>query len=127
MKIRVFILPFCVALLAMAPPSLYSKTGMVVSDHTLASRVGAEILAQGGNAVDAAIATTLAAGVVQPAGSGLGGGGFAVVQKGKEKAFVLDFRERAPEKATRDMYVKHPREKASRFGGLAVAIPNESI
>ena len=48
------------------------------------------------------------------------------MQKGKEKAFVLDFRERAPENATRDMYVNHSREKASRFGGLVVAILNES-
>ena len=126
MRKRFFILPICSILLAMAPPSLYSKKGMIASDHELVSLVGAEILARGGNAVDAAIASTLAAGVAQPAGSGLGGGGFALVQEGKENAFVLDFRERAPEKSTRDMYVNQARKKASRYGGLAVAIPNES-
>ena len=99
---------------------------MVASDHELASQVGAEVLARGGNAVDAVIATTLAAGVVQPAGSGLGGGGFALVQEGHEPAFVLDFRERAPAASTREMYINHPRANASRFGGLAVAIPNEA-
>lgn len=126
MRKSLFVLPLFGLLLAMAPPSLYSQAGAVASDHILASQVGAEILAKGGNAVDAIIATALAAGVVQPAGSGFGGGGFALVQEGSENAFVLDFRERAPSAATRDMYVNNPRPKASRNGGLAVAIPNES-
>ena len=126
MKKKLILIPLLSLLVAMAPPSLFSKSGMVAADHELASRVGAEILAKGGNAVDAAIATTLAAGVVQPAGSGFGGGGFAIVQEGNKEAFVLDFRERAPAAATREMYIDNPREKASRVGGLAVAIPNES-
>lgn len=112
--------------LAMAPPSLFSTKGIVAADHHLVSRAGAEILATGGNAVDAVIASALTAGVVQPAGSGLGGGGFALVQQGTESAFCLDFRERAPASATREMFIDHPRIKASRIGGLAVAIPNES-
>ena len=75
--------------------------------------------------MDAAIATTLSAGVVQIAGSGLGGGGFAVVTNDNE-SLALDFRERAPNAAHRDMYVNSSVEKASRYGGLAVAIPNEA-
>ena len=117
----------CSALLALAiaPPSLYSQSGVVAADHILASQAGAQILRQGGNAVDAVISTTLAAGVVQPVGSGLGGGGFAVVHKVDNAPFVLDFRERASTKASRDMFVNQSREKASQKGGLAVAIPNE--
>lgn len=112
-------------LLAFGPPSTHSKNGLVASDHPLASEAGASILAQGGNAVDAVIAATLSAGVVQIAGSGLGGGGFAVVINDNESV-ALDFRERAPNAAHRDMYVNSTIEKASRYGGLAVAIPNES-
>ena len=69
--------------------------GMVVADHALASEAGAVVLRQGGNAVDAAVAAALACGVVQPASSGLGGGGFAVVH-GPGFSEVLDFREIAP-------------------------------
>ena len=67
----------------------------------------------------------LTAGVVQIAGSGLGGGGFALVNDGDE-TMVVDFRERAPQAAHRNMYVESTVEKASRYGGLAVAIPNEA-
>ena len=112
-------------LLAFGPPSTHSKNGVVASDHPLASEAGASILAKGGNAVDAVIAATLSAGVVQIAGSGLGGGGFAVVVKNDE-SIALDFRERAPNAAYREIYVNSTVENASRYGGLAVAIPNES-
>jgi gamma-glutamyltranspeptidase/glutathione hydrolase len=99
---------------------------MVASDHRLASEAGAQILAAGGNAVDAVVATALAAGVVQPAGSGLGGGGFAVVVGVDGTPFVLDFREVAPAGATRDMYVQSTQENASRIGGLAVGVLGEA-
>ena len=75
--------------------------------------------------IDATVATALAAGVVQIAGSGLGGGGFAIVNDGDETT-VIDFRERAPQSVHRNMYVESTVEKASRYGGLAVAIPNEA-
>jgi gamma-glutamyltranspeptidase/glutathione hydrolase len=87
------------------------------------------MLERGGNAVDAAVAAALAAGVVQPAGSGLGGGGFALVTVPGNAPWILDFREIAPSGITADAYrdaagVVSP--TASRVGGLAVAVPGES-
>ena len=114
-------------LLAAAP---YPETGqgMVAADHELASWAGAEVLRRGGNAADAAVAAVLAAGVVQPAGSGLGGGGFAVVVNGEERT-VLDFREVAPAAASADMFLDEAGEvvpNSSRVGGLAVGVPGEA-
>lgn len=122
-----FVLSSLSLLLAIAPAPLEGPGGMVSSDHQLASRAGAEMLAQGGNAVDAAVATALACGVVQPAGSGLGGGGFAVVH-GPQGDTVLDFREVAPTAGFADMYLDEKGQvmpKASQDGGLAVAVPGE--
>src|SRR5438046_2366398 len=79
------------------PLRVPARRGLVASDQLQASRAGAEVLAEGGNAVDAAVATALALGVVGPAGSGLGGGGFLVYWDARHKrAYVLDFRETAP-------------------------------
>jgi len=123
----------CLVLLLIAGAALaaapYPETGegMAAADHVLASEAGAEILRRGGNAADAAVATVLAAGVVQPAGSGLGGGGFAVIVEGEERT-VLDFREIAPAAASADMYLGDDGEvvkDASRVGGLAVGVPGE--
>ncbi len=112
-------------LIAAAPPPERGRRGGVAADHPLASRAGAEVLAAGGNAVDAAIAAALASGVVQPAGSGLGGGGFAlVVGPGGGDPLVLDFREVAPGAAHRDLFADRAPD-ASRLGGLAVAVPGE--
>ena len=114
-------------LLAAAPPALESTTGMVAADHELASKAGAEMLARGGNAIDAAVAAALASGVVQPAGSGLGGGGFAVVSDGSHH-HVLDFREVAPAAGTPSMFQDEQGEVVeglSTQGGLAVAVPGE--
>jgi gamma-glutamyltranspeptidase/glutathione hydrolase len=98
---------------------------MVATDHQLGSEAGAEVLAAGGNAVDAVIAAALAVGVVQPAGSGLGGGGFAVVVQPDGSAHVVDFREVAPAASTQDMYQRASTPDASRIGGLAVGVPGE--
>ena len=115
-----------VGALAAAPPSEIGRAGMVASDHRRASTAGRDVLASGGNAVDAAVATALASGVVQPASSGLGGGGFAVVVLPNGERSVLDFREVAPKKAHRDMYVDADDDQASRIGGLANAVPGEA-
>ncbi len=96
--------------------------GAVVSAHPLASRVGVLILKEGGNAVDAAIATQLALAVVYPAAGNIGGGGFMVAHLSDGKNIALDFRETAPAKATRDMYLDaagDPRPRSSQNGHLA--------
>ncbi|MFT7519309.1 MAG: gamma-glutamyltranspeptidase/glutathione hydrolase [Kiritimatiellia bacterium] len=110
-----------------ASPASERGRSVVASDHVLASRAGRQLLQEGGNAADAAVAAALAAGVVQPAGSGLGGGGFAVGSDASG-SWVLDFREVAPMASTRDMYVGDAGvdSKASRRGGMAVAVPGES-
>lgn len=104
----------------------------VAADHPLASQAGAAILADGGNAADAAAATMLALGVASPASSGLGGGGFALYYRASDRSLhYLDFRERAPGAATADMFVARPDDdeetaaNRSRAGGLAVGVPGE--
>jgi gamma-glutamyltranspeptidase/glutathione hydrolase len=86
---------------------VYTSTtgGLVVSAHPLASEVGAEILRQGGNAVDAAIAVQFALAVVYPGAGNIGGGGFMVYRSLRGEVACLDFREKAPAAATRDMYL----------------------
>jgi gamma-glutamyltranspeptidase/glutathione hydrolase len=79
--------------------------GAVVSAHALASKVGLEILKKGGNAVDAAIATQLALAVVYPGAGNIGGGGFMVAHLSNGKNVTIDFREKAPGNASRDMYL----------------------
>ncbi len=106
---------------------LTSKRGMVVSAHPLASQAGLEILRQGGNAVDAAVATTFAISVVEPFSAGIGGGGFLLLhQANNSQMKALDFRERAPLKATKNMYLDAQgkvRPKASIDGYLSVGVP----
>ncbi|MFQ5479475.1 MAG: gamma-glutamyltransferase, partial [Candidatus Binatia bacterium] len=102
--------------------------GAVAADHRLASEAGIEILRSGGNAVDAAVAASLVIGVVNPSSAGLGGGGFMVVYNSVDgRAHAIDYRERAPAAATPDMYqVDGVAPRASRRGGLAVAVPGEA-
>jgi hypothetical protein len=128
------------------------KHGAVASDHEICSQVGTSILRDGGNAVDAAVATILCLGVANPASSGLGGGAFILIHSDKinyenrahQRGFppfhdatsgtiidsngkiteVIDCREIAPAAATVDMFATKP-VSASSFGGLAVAVPGE--
>ncbi|WP_375479119.1 gamma-glutamyltransferase [uncultured Nostoc sp.] len=106
---------------------LHSKKGMVVSAHPLASEAGISMLRKGGNAVDAAVATTFALSVVEPFSAGIGGGGFLLMHSEKTGEMkALDFRERAPLKATRNMYLEAEgkvRPNASINGYLAVGTP----
>lgn len=81
------------------------KNGAVVSAHPLASKVGLQILKNGGNAFDAAIATQWALAVVFPNAGNIGGGGFLVAHKADGNSMAIDYREKAPEKAHRDMYL----------------------
>jgi gamma-glutamyltranspeptidase / glutathione hydrolase len=111
--------------LAAFPRPTRSQGGMVTSAHPLATQAGVDILARGGNAIDAAVATTLAISVVEPFSAGIGGGGFMVVKMGDEIK-TLDFRERAPQKASRNMYLDAQgkvRPNVSLEGHLAAGVP----
>ncbi|WP_417033369.1 gamma-glutamyltransferase [Dolichospermum circinale] len=115
------------AVSATITPPLRSKRGMVVSASSLASEAGLLMLKKGGNAVDAAVATTFAISVVEPFSAGIGGGGFLLFHSQKTGEIkALDFRERAPIKATKNMYLDAKgkvRPGASITGYLAVATP----
>ncbi|MDP2454124.1 MULTISPECIES: gamma-glutamyltransferase [unclassified Kaistella] len=100
--------------------------GLVVSAHPLASEAGAKILKLGGNAYDAVIATQYALAVVYPQAGNIGGGGFLVGVKNNGEKFTIDFRETAPEKSSRDMYLDkkgNANTDLSQNGRLAVGIP----
>jgi gamma-glutamyltranspeptidase/glutathione hydrolase len=100
--------------------------GAVVSAHPLASKVGVSILKQGGNAIDAAIATQLALAVVYPAAGNIGGGGFTVAHLKNGKNITIDYREKAPAKASRDMYLDtngNAQLNLSQDGHLAAGVP----
>lgn len=103
-----------------------AENGAVVSAHPLASKVGVEILKQGGNAVDAAIATQLALAVVYPNAGNIGGGGFFVARLANGETAAIDYREMAPGKAHRDMYLDadgNARTDKSQLGHLSSGVP----
>ncbi len=100
--------------------------GLVVSAHPLASEAGAKMMKMGGNAYDAVIATQLALAVVYPQAGNIGGGGFLVGVKNNGEKFTLDYRETAPEKSSKDMYLDKNGKAStdlSQNGRLAVGIP----
>ena len=104
-----------------------SKTGMVVSQRQSASEVGARILRKGGNAVDAAVATGLALSVVLPRAGNLGGGGFMVIYlKDIDQTITIDYREKAPSAAHRDLFLdekgNYDKQKA-QFSLLSAGVP----
>lgn len=100
--------------------------GMVVSQRELASQVGADVLASGGNAVDAAVAVGFALAVILPRAGNLGGGGFMILHVPGELPMALDFRERAPAAASADMFLNADGSvdrQSYRFSHKAVGVP----
>lgn len=117
---------FRVVGLAASPVPLHARNGVVASTSELASKVGVEVLKKGGNAIDAAAAVGLALAVTWPSGGNIGGGGFMLVHKGDGNSEVIDYRERAPLAATRDMYLDAQGNivnELSTVGYKAVAVP----
>ncbi len=100
--------------------------GMVATDEELGSEAGVEILKRGGNAVDGAVAVAFALAVVEPAAGNIGGGGFMLVRLADGRTSFFDYREVAPAKATRDMYIKPDGtldKELSVIGYKSVAVP----
>ena len=105
-----------------------SKNGMITSQHFLATAVGEKILNKGGNAYDASIAIAFTLAVVLPRAGNIGGGGFMVIYDGEtKKPYSIDFREKAPEFSSKDMYLNKDGTfndlKLSTFGYLASGVP----
>jgi gamma-glutamyltranspeptidase/glutathione hydrolase len=104
---------------AHATEPVRARHGMVASNDRIASQVGVDVLKKGGNAVDAAVAVGFALAVTYPAAGNLGGGGFMLIRKADGAATFIDFREKAPASANRDMYrtVKNPEAIRSDYQG----------
>jgi len=102
-----------------------APAAMVVSGHPLASQIGRDMLRAGGNAVDAAVAVGFALAVVHPEAGNIGGGGFMVIRTADGQVRSLDYRETAPSRATRDMYLDADGEptEQSVTGHLAAGVP----
>jgi gamma-glutamyltranspeptidase / glutathione hydrolase len=114
---------------AVAPRPAVAHKGAIASAYPLASQAGEEILKEGGNAFDAAVAVAAALAVVEPSSSGLGGGGFFLLHRQADGfETMVDAREKAPGAATRDMYLDKAGEEipnASTNGPISSAIPGE--
>jgi len=105
---------------------VHAQHAMVVSVHDLASHAGIDIMRAGGNAVDAAVATGFALAVVHPAAGNIGGGGFMLIRMADGAAHFVDYREKAPAAATRDMYLDakgNVIEGASEIGFKSISVP----
>lgn len=114
------------ATLAASLAPVAAENGMVVTAQHLATRAGVDVLKDGGNAVDAAVAVGYALAVVYPAAGNLGGGGFMTIQLADGRKTFLDFREKAPLAATANMYLDKDGnviKGASTHGYLAVGVP----
>src|SRR5579862_4403657 len=87
------------------PMPVHGRHGMLASSSGIATSAGLEVLKRGGNAVDAAVAVALALAVTHPSAGNLGGGGFMVVRMADGRAVAIDYREKAPARASHDMYL----------------------
>ena len=105
--------------------SAQGANGVVVASHPIAAAIGLDVLLAGGNAVDAAVATGLALGVVDQFNSGIGGGGFIVIRMADGAIYAIDGREAAPAAASRDMYLRSGKfdPSLSQASLLAVGVP----
>ena len=109
-----------------AAQAVTARNGMVVAQESRAARIGADVLARGGNAVDAAVAVGFAMAVTYPRAGNLGGGGFMVIHRARGEAVAIDYRETAPAATTRDMFLDatgEPDARKSRDSALAIGIP----
>jgi gamma-glutamyltranspeptidase/glutathione hydrolase len=106
-------------------PTTYGTKGMVSTTDRIASEIGAEVIRRGGNAVDAAVATHFALAVVNPEAGNIGGGGFLIIRTADGQTAALDFRETAPLRATRDMFLGRDGQgtDSSIVGHLAAGVP----
>src|SRR3984957_6879294 len=105
---------------------VHAQRAIVVSVNELASRAGADIMQAGGNAVDAAVATGFALAVVHSPAGNIGGGGFMLIRMADGTAHFLDYREKAPAAATRDMFLDargNVIEGASEIGYKSIGVP----
>jgi gamma-glutamyltranspeptidase / glutathione hydrolase len=111
---------------AQADAPVMSKNGMVITTSGIASDAGASILAKGGNAVDAAVATAFALAVTHPSAGNIGGGGFMVYRPAKGAPMTVDYREKAPLKSTQTMYLDSTgkiNRRLTATGYLAPGVP----
>jgi len=129
---KIFILLLATSLLFLQfacsknPQPVSSENGMVVSTSSYASKAGVEILKKGGNAIDAAVAIGFALAVTYPSAGNLGGGGFMVIHLADGKNITIDYREKAPLSAHKDMYLNEAGEfvpELSQQGATSVGVP----
>ena len=122
---------FLITLIVLSPPASMAAGAsheMVAAEGDLAAQAGLDVMKHGGNAVDAAVATSLVLGVTNSGSCGIGGGGFMLIYWAKShRLYALDYRERAPMAASAAMYLRdgRPDEELARTGSLAVAVPGE--
>ena len=118
------ILLLCAIIISCQSPDKY--VGAVSSGHPEATKIGVEVLKLGGNAIDASVAIQLALAVCLPSAGNIGGGGFMIYRNNEGESYALDFREKAPQAAHKDMYLDDNGniiDSLSTYGALAVGIP----